>query len=220
MALAGLFVDDSAVPANPHGLANVALLGRHEFDAAVAVLVVVPVDKRCNPLTGLVLPGEWLTRVIRPILHRPEQGFRVRIVLADARPGERREHAQFLQATLQRGGAHGVAVIRVEDQRLFSSLADSLSQASPAHQIRCNGWILTLIHIPGHDHPAPDVDDQVEVKPDPAYGGWQVRDVPTPHLIGFCGPEPRHWSWFLWWPGSSAPLDLPVGMEYPVEAAL
>ena len=108
----------------------------------------------------------------------------------------------------------------MEDQRLLPCLADPLSEASPAHQIRCNGGILTFIHIPGHDLAAPGVDHQVEVQPDPAHGGWQVRDDPTPHLIGFCGQEPWHWSWFLWWPGSSAPLDLAVGMDYSVEAAL
>lgn len=73
MALAGSFVDDSAVTADLHGLAIVTLLGRHEFDAAVAVLVVVPVDKLGNPLTRLFFGGKWLAGVIRSIFHRPEQ---------------------------------------------------------------------------------------------------------------------------------------------------
>jgi hypothetical protein len=37
MALACLFVDDSAVTADLHGLSAVTLVGRHEFDPAVAV---------------------------------------------------------------------------------------------------------------------------------------------------------------------------------------
>jgi len=53
MALAGLKVDDSAVEADLHGLDIVTLLGRHKFDPAVAVLVVVPVDELGDPLTGL-----------------------------------------------------------------------------------------------------------------------------------------------------------------------
>ena len=60
--LAGLFVDHVAVPTNFQGLTTVTLVGRHELDAAVAVLVVVPVDKRRHPLTGLELAGERLTR--------------------------------------------------------------------------------------------------------------------------------------------------------------
>ena len=97
MALAGSFVDDSAVPADLHGLAIVTLLGRHEFDAAVAVLVVVPVDELGDPLTRLFFGGKWFAGVIRSILHRPEQGFRVRVVVGDPGPGEGSEHAHLLQ---------------------------------------------------------------------------------------------------------------------------
>ena len=45
MPLACLFVDDSPVTADLHSITVVALLGRHEFDSAVAVPVVVPVHK-------------------------------------------------------------------------------------------------------------------------------------------------------------------------------
>jgi hypothetical protein len=51
MALAGLFVDDSSVVADLYGLTVVVLLGRNEFDAALVVLVVVPVDELGDPLT-------------------------------------------------------------------------------------------------------------------------------------------------------------------------
>ncbi len=94
------------------------------------------------------------------------------------------EHAQFFQAALQRGGAHGVAVIGMEDQWLAPAFADPLSQAGPAHQICCNAWILTLIHIPGHDLADTDVNHQVEVQPNPPHGGGQIGDIPAPHLIG------------------------------------
>ena len=45
MALAGLFVDDSAVTTDLDGLTAVTLVGCHELDAAVAVPMVVPVRK-------------------------------------------------------------------------------------------------------------------------------------------------------------------------------
>ncbi len=86
MALAGLFIDESTVAADLYGLTAVTLLGRHEFDAAVVVLVVVPVNELGDPLTGLVSGGKWLAGVFRLILHRPEQRFRERVVVADARP--------------------------------------------------------------------------------------------------------------------------------------
>ncbi len=53
-----LLVDDSAVAADIHGMTAVKLLGCHEFEAAVAVLVVVPVDELGDPLTGLVSSGK------------------------------------------------------------------------------------------------------------------------------------------------------------------
>ncbi len=55
-----------------HGLAFVTLLARHEFDAAVAILVVVPVDDLGDPLTRQSFAGKWPAGVIRSILHRPE----------------------------------------------------------------------------------------------------------------------------------------------------
>lgn len=71
--------------ADLHCLATVTLLGRHEFEPAVPVPMVVPVDECSYPLTGLLLGGKGLAEVMRPILHGPEQGFGVRVVIADAR---------------------------------------------------------------------------------------------------------------------------------------
>jgi len=51
----GSFVDDSAVAAYLHGLAIVTLLGRHEFDPAVPVPVVVAAHELTDPLTGLLV---------------------------------------------------------------------------------------------------------------------------------------------------------------------
>jgi hypothetical protein len=39
-----------------HSLAILKLLERHEFDAAVAMLVAVPIDERDHPLTNLGFP--------------------------------------------------------------------------------------------------------------------------------------------------------------------
>ena len=95
MALAGLFIDDSAVVADLNRITVVTLNRRHELDPAVAVLVVVPIDELGDPLAGLVFGGKWLAGVIRPVFHCPEQGFRVRVVIGDPWPRERPEHAQW-----------------------------------------------------------------------------------------------------------------------------
>jgi hypothetical protein len=48
MPLACLFVDDSPVTLGLHSITVVALVGRHEFDPAVAVLMVVTVRKNAT----------------------------------------------------------------------------------------------------------------------------------------------------------------------------
>ena len=61
------------MPKDLHGMAAVTLLSRHELDPAVPVPIIVPVDKRSGPLTGLTFGGKRLAGVVRPVLHRPEQ---------------------------------------------------------------------------------------------------------------------------------------------------
>ena len=72
------------------------LLRRNELDAAMAVLVVVPIHKCGNPLAGLLFVAEWPAGVIRPVFNGAEQRFRVGIVVAHPRPGEGSEYPQFL----------------------------------------------------------------------------------------------------------------------------
>ncbi len=183
MSLAGLFVDDTLVPVDLRGLAAVALLGRDELDAAVAVPVVVPVHKRGDPQAGFLNAREWAAWVVRPVFGCSEQGFRVRVVVRHPGPGEGPQYTQLLQPGFQRGRSHGVAVVGMQDQRLLAPLADPLAAAGPAHQIRCDGSVLAFSDIPGHHLAAPDVDHQVEVQPHPSHGGGQIGDVPARHLV-------------------------------------
>jgi len=67
------------VTADLHSITVVALMGRHELDAAVAVPVVVPVNKCRHPLAGSLHAREWPARVVRSVFGRPEQRFRVRV---------------------------------------------------------------------------------------------------------------------------------------------
>lgn len=60
MVLSGLLIHDTAVAADVYGLTAVTLLGPHDFDSAVSVLMVVPVDQLGDPLTDLVSVGNWL----------------------------------------------------------------------------------------------------------------------------------------------------------------
>jgi hypothetical protein len=68
MVLSGLFVDASAVTAELYSLNVVALVRRHELDAAVAVPVVVTVHKSHHPLARSLLADEWPDWVVGPVL--------------------------------------------------------------------------------------------------------------------------------------------------------
>ena len=80
---AGGLVDLCPLLANVLGGSALALLGCHKFDAAVAVLVVVPINKRHHPFAGLLLAGKGPAGVIRMVFDRTEQRFRVRVVVGD-----------------------------------------------------------------------------------------------------------------------------------------
>jgi len=81
MRSAGFLIDLGTLFANGYGRSAVSLNGCHELDAAVTVPVVVPVGERGDPRTGLLFGCKRLAGVIRSIFDRPEQGFRVRVVV-------------------------------------------------------------------------------------------------------------------------------------------
>ena len=75
MALTGLFIDLSTVAADLYSLTAMALLRRHKLDAAVAVLVVIPVHKGGNPEAGFFFAAEWPAGVVGPVFNGAEQRF-------------------------------------------------------------------------------------------------------------------------------------------------
>ena len=128
--------------ADLHGLTAVTLLRRYELDTAVAVLVVVPVDKRRHPLTGLVFAGERLTRLIRSIptatldcvytvLNRDSEyglSLLTRGLENDlSTPSSSRRLSSVAARNSARSLRLGVAVVGVQNQRLLTALADPLA---------------------------------------------------------------------------------------------
>ena len=84
----GLLVDIGSLLTDCGGGSAVALMGRDEFDAAVAVPVVVPIHKSRHPLAYLVFAGERPAGVVGTVLDRAEQGFREGIVVRNPGPRE------------------------------------------------------------------------------------------------------------------------------------
>jgi hypothetical protein len=71
MKLTGQLVDAGTLSADLKGFAAVALRWRHEPDAAVAVLIVVPAHKCCHPAASRLHALEWPSGVVRPVLTAP-----------------------------------------------------------------------------------------------------------------------------------------------------
>ena len=228
MKLTGQLVDAGTVSADLNGFAAVALRWRHEPDAAVAMLVVVPIHERAYPQAGLCHALEWppggspagINRSAGLRLQGVEKRLRVGVVVADPWSGERSEHTQLLKSGFQGRRPHGVAIVGMEDQRLAAALPDPLPQTSAADENSGDLRLLPIGHILSHHFSVPDVDHQIEVQPDTTDAGGQVGDVPTPHLIGAPGLQPRHRTGLLGRTGPATTMHLAVGMEHPVEAPL
>jgi len=72
MKLASLFIKISTLFANCYRLTAMPLLRRNKFDAAMAVLVVVPIHKRRNPLAGFFFAAERPVGIVRPVFNGAE----------------------------------------------------------------------------------------------------------------------------------------------------
>ena len=86
MQLTRLLENPGTVLADFNGLGAMAMLRRHKLDSAVAVLVVVPISKRCDPLGSMDFACEWFARVIGPICRRAEKRFGVGVVIRHPGP--------------------------------------------------------------------------------------------------------------------------------------
>ena len=72
MALTGLFIKISTLFANCYRLTAMPLLRRNEFNAAMALLMVILIHKRGNPLTGFFFAAEWPVGIARPVFNSAE----------------------------------------------------------------------------------------------------------------------------------------------------
>lgn len=80
MNFPGLPINPAEMLADVHSLAVMTLLGRHKFDRAMVMLVVVAIHKYWYPFAGFALAGKGPAGVIRPVFDRTEHGFRINVI--------------------------------------------------------------------------------------------------------------------------------------------
>ena len=152
---------------------------RHQPDARVAMLAVVPGEERLAEGAG-VLEATEAFREIRAVLQRFELGLGEGVIVAGIGPAVCFCDSQVGEQPRHRFGCHGGASIRMQGQL---SRPDLLFLAGvfdePLGQPR---------RLRRGDHPADhvaaeDVQNDIEVAVRPLHGAQEFRDVPRPHLI-------------------------------------
>ena len=102
-----LRVDHPPLPQHRVGHAAVALFRRHEEQAAMQMLAVVPGDEFQHPLPRQVDVLEAVRRVARRVLASAEPGFDMGVVVGDAEAAVRRRDSGKFRTRKGLAGAPG-----------------------------------------------------------------------------------------------------------------
>ena len=78
MLLPGGLIERGALAQQRNILASMALCRRNEFDRAVAMLMVVPLNEGSHPIPSATQTGKWPARIKRMVFQGFKERFRVR----------------------------------------------------------------------------------------------------------------------------------------------
>lgn len=177
-------------------LSGVFLLWGHEVDAAVFMLMVIPVDEGIDPLSCGVDVAEVAGRQRGVIFGCAEQGFGMGIVIAYTGAGVRGGDLKFFHEGQHGAGAQGAAVIAMEHNRGGVG-GEIFSEGGAVQQGFAVLGVFAFKDLRSDDFAAKEVHDDVELEEDPRDGTGQPGDVPDPDFTrGGCGVGDR---------GASAP---------------
>ena len=159
---------------------------RHQqSDSRVMMLVVVVVKKLAAEFSGILNASESI-RKLRAVLHRLELRFRVRVVIGNMRSRVALDHAQVTEQQSNGLASHRCSTICVNRQLVT---CDFLLPAGFGNQALGQGSTFSMGDHPAHDVAAEDVQDHVQVEVGPLDRAANLRDVPTPNLIGRLGQQ-------------------------------
>src|SRR3954471_8753990 len=158
IALASFLVERVAASKQRPVLSGMALSGRDVTDAAVMVLVVVPVHEAGGPLASGIEVSEALGRERGTILGGAEEGCDERIVVADPRAGVRRCDAEPGEHGEHSGGLEGGAIVAVQHwlgRRGVHALGERGTPGEMGGMIGAVG----LMHLEADDLAAEQIED-------------------------------------------------------------
>ena len=161
-------------------LAVVHLIGRHQADPDVVMVLVVPAKIVAGETPGILDAAEALGE-LRLVLEVFELALGERVVVRGMRPAVRACDAKICEQ--QRGGLglHRTAAVRVQRKltRWHLMICDRVVQQGPEQLGAFN-----VGHTPADHTAAEDVEDDVEIEVGPFRRPHQLRYVPRPDLVG------------------------------------
>ena len=186
MARLGLGVDRPTPLEQRFVAPGMACTGRDPTDAAVQMLLVVPVHEPAGPQPRLHQISHAVLRELRAVLGRAEHALGVGVVVAHTRAGVRRRHAQPVQHGQHRGGFERGTVVAVQ-HGFARARGEVFTQRGALEQLGGVLGAVVGVDFPADDLAAEDIQDHVEVEELPLDLAGQVRHVPAPQLLGCAG---------------------------------
>jgi len=165
------------------GLAVMDLVWRHQPDAGMMMILIVPIKKTAAERVCVFDASEAFGK-LRLIFQGFEMGFGERVVVGGMRAAVRFGHPKVGQ---QKGGVfrfHGCTSISVQGELVGWNLmfGDGILE-----QWTEQGRGFSIGDAPADDAAAEDVEDDVEIEIGPFCWPHQLRYVPAPHLVGAFG---------------------------------
>src|ERR1039458_10320704 len=97
------------------GLTVMHLIGRHQADACMVMLLIVPIEEAAAERLGILDAAEALWE-LRLVFHRFEVAFRERIVVGSVRPAVGFGDAEIGEQERRGLGSHGSAAVGMQGQ--------------------------------------------------------------------------------------------------------